>query len=273
VQGNASVVLSVGTDTGGNPTQTYAITQGGTTTTITTDITLGTTKVVSGGTTLNLAGVPKNLVPTTPTPATMLYVNGKITGLSGTGQGVPAIQDGVALSIVANGDVDITGDVVYKTEPVTTTQNQVVAGTTPACCNGSPVATLIPGHDNNQVFGIFTNTGNIQLSSPYGNNNLQVDGSLAAIGSSCSSSSCGFTVSGYINTFNNVGGQIQTNIFGANMSTENTYFDRRFTSKPGFAPPWFPSTQVATVDITTATPLAPTITPSTQRISWLTSPQ
>jgi len=57
------------------------------------------------------------------------------------------------------------------------------------------------------------------------------------------------------------------------MSTENTYFDRRFTSKPGFAPPWFPSTQVATVDITTATPLAPTITPSTQRISWLTSPQ
>ena len=128
--------------------------------------------------------------------------------------------------------------------------------------------TLIPANNTNQVLGVFTASGNIQLSSPYSNNNLQVDGSLAAIESSCASSSCGFTVSGYINTFNNVGGQIQTNIFGANMSTENTWFDRRFTSLAGFMPPWFPSTT-----ITQGGPLPTNTTPSVQRVSWFTKPQ
>jgi len=99
-----------------------------------------------------------------------------------------------------------------------------------------------------------------------------VDGSLAAIGSGCASSSCGFTVSGYINTFNNVGGQIQSNIFSANMQTENTYFDRRFTAKANFAPPWFPSTTLPMVDIINA--LAPKITASQpQRLTWATYPQ
>jgi hypothetical protein len=183
----------------------------------------------------------------------MLYVDGTISSLSGPGQGQPAIQDGSQISIAANGDVDITGDVIYKHEPVTL----------------DTANTLVPGNDYNQVLGVFTATGNIVLSSPYANNNLEVDGSLAAIGQNCASRSCGFTVTGYINTFNNVGGQIQYNIFGANMSTENTYFDRRFTSRPGFAPPWFPSTTVSQAD----NALAPRVTSSFQRKNWLASPQ
>jgi hypothetical protein len=122
----------------------------------------------------------------------------------------------------------------------------------------------------NQVLGVFTSSGNINLSSPYTNNNLQVDGSLAAIGQSCASNSCGFTVSGSINTFNNVGGQIQYNIFSANMSTENTYFDRRFTNWKNFVPPWFPSTIIAQDDIGV---VAPTVTPTINRVSWVTTPQ
>jgi hypothetical protein len=55
------------------------------------------------------------------------------------------------------------------------------------------------------------------------------------------------------------------------MTTENTYFDRRYTSVAGFAPPFFPSTTIQTVDITNAA--TPVVTPSVQRISWLTSPQ
>ena len=270
VAGNASIGLSIGNDSSGNPTQTYTITQGGTSTTITTDVTTNTTKLTSGSTSLTLAGVFENLNASSPQPATMLYVKGTINGLNGPGQGQPAVQDGSQIVIAATGTVNITGDVIYKTEPVTTTANQVVPGTNPSCCSGSPVDTLIPGHDNNQVLGIFTSNGNINLSSAYSNHNLEVDGSLAAIGQSCNT--CGFTVSGSINTFNNVGGQIQSNIYAANMNTENTYFDRRFTHRPGFAPPWFPSTTVGSIDITNALP--PSITaPPPARISWVAAPQ
>jgi hypothetical protein len=210
-------------------------------------------------------------------PGTLLYVNGTINSLSGPGQAVAtiqngvqintpaAVQDGSQITIVANGNIDITGDVVYKTEPVTTTDNQSVQGSNPACCNGDPVSTLIPGFDKNQVLGIFTANGNIDLSSPYSNSNLQVDGSLAPLQSGstwCFTCTLG---SQYINTFNNVGGQIQSGICGCNMNTENTYFDRRFTARAGFAPPWFPSTTIAATGQTNAT----TITPTVQRVQWV----
>jgi len=281
VEGSASVVLSIGNDTSAaqNPTQSYTITQGSTTTTITTDVGANTTTVTSGSTTLTLPGVPTNCSTMNPlpkppatctsglagsAPGTMLYVNGTINSLSGTGQGAPAVQDGSQITIVANGNIDITGDVIYKTEPVTTIDNQNVPGTNPPCCLGDPVATLIPGHDNNQVLGIFTANGNIDLMSPYTNNNLQVDGSLAPL---LQNSTYCFTCNGgsqFINTFNNVGGQIQSGICGCNMDTQNTYFDRRFTSRAGFAPPWFPSTT-----INTSGAVAATTKPTVQRVQWL----
>jgi Tfp pilus assembly protein PilX len=260
VEGNATVVLSPSTDGSGNLTQVYTITQGSTTTTITTNPTANTTTISSGSTNRVLTGVPMNKLLATPTPATMLYVDGTVSLSGPTGQsnqGQPAIQDGSQVTVAAGGNVNITGDIVYKHEPVTMDTSN----------------TLIPANDTNQVLGIFTASGNINLSSPYSNNNLQVDGALAAVGQNCASNSCGFTVSGSINTFNNVGGQIQSNIFSANMQTENTYFDRRFTSKPGFAPPWFPSTSVPLSDITNALP--PTIPnpPTITRMSWSTTPQ
>ena len=256
VQGSAGVVLTAGKDGQGNPTQTYSITQGGTVTSVTTNINTNSTTFSSGGTTLTLAGLPENTLGANPQPATMLYVNGTISSLSGPGQGVAAVQDSSQITITANGTVNITGDVIYAHEPVQMNTSN----------------TLINGNDYNQVLGIFTATGNINLSSSYGNQNLQVDGSLAAIGQGCASNMCGFTVSGYINTFNNVGGQIQGNIFSANMNTQNTYFDRRFISRPGFAPPWFPSTTVNQADLTSA--LAPSVaTAQPQRMSWVTSPQ
>lgn len=264
-----NITLSVGTDSYNNLTQIYQITQGSTTTTITVPVWNSTTnaaptgsaaytKIVSGGKTTVVAGVPmNNVISTSPQPGTMLYVNGAISSLTGTGQGVAAIQDHSQVTIAANGNVNITGDVVYAHEPVTQNVSD----------------TLVAGNDYNQVLGIFTNNGNINLSSSYSNQNLQVDGALAAVGSGCASNSCGFTQSGTaIKTFTNVGGQIQSNIFGANISTENTYFDRRFTSKAGFAPPWFPSTTMPQNDITNAA--APLVTwPAPTRMSWTTTPQ
>ena len=269
-----NITLSVGTDTttvSGNTllTQVYTITQGSTTTTITVPVWNSTanaapagsaayTKIVSGGKTTIVSGVPmNNVISSSPQPGTMLYVNGTISSLSGTGQGVAAIQDHSQVTIAANSNINITGDVVYAHEPVTQNVSD----------------TLVAANDYNQVLGIFTNNGNINLSSSYSNQNLQVDGALAAVGSGCASNSCGFTQSGTaIKTFTNVGGQIQSNIFGANISTENTYFDRRFTSKAGFAPPWFPSTTMPQNDITNAA--APLVTwPAPSRMSWTTTPQ
>jgi hypothetical protein len=260
VEGNATVVLSPGTDGSGNLTQVYTVTQGSTTTTITTNPTANTTTISSGSTNRTLTGVPLNKLLATPSPATMLYVDGTVNLSGPTGssnQGHPAIQDGSQVTVAAGGDVNITGDIVYKHEPVTMDTNN----------------TLIPANDTNQVLGIFTSSGNISLNSPYSNNNLQVDGALAAIGQNCASNKCGFTSTDNINTFNNVGGQIQGNIFSANMQTENTYFDRRFTSKPGFAPPWFPSTSVPQIDITSYTATRPVPTATVQRLSWVTTPQ
>jgi Tfp pilus assembly protein PilX len=257
VKGNASVVPSIGTDAGGNPTQIFTITQGGTTTTITTNTAANTTTMVSGGTVTTLRGVPDNLTSGTASPATMLYVDGTISSLSGTGQGVPAIQDASAVTITANGDVNITGDVLYKTKPVTSNASD----------------TLIAGNDNNQVLGIFTNTGTIVFSSPYSNKNLEVDASIAALGSGCASSGsgCTFSTSGSINTLNIMGGRITSNISGISVTTRNLFFDRRFTTRTGFAPPWFPSTTVTVSG--GLSPLTPLVSQSTQRTSWVTTPQ
>ena len=249
-----------------NGTEIYTIVQNSTTTTITTNISANTTTVVSGGTTLNLTGVPENLVTGTATPATMLYVDGAIgsssgsnpTGLSGPGQGAVGIQNGVQLSVVANGDINVTGDLIYATEPVSKNTSDTLV-TSPS----------IP----TQVLGLFTQSGNLVLNSNYSNNNLEIDASMAAIGttSSCPSSTCGLETPNGINTLTIVGGRIEGNAHGVSINTSNTYFDRRFTSVPGFAPPWFPSTTVSLGDITVAA--APAVTPTVQRLAWSTSPQ
>ncbi|MFI5110215.1 MAG: hypothetical protein ACHP78_15425 [Terriglobales bacterium] len=260
VAGNAGIQLSLGTDTFSNPTQIYTITQGGTTTTVTLNITANTTTVVSGGTTLNLAGVPTNLSGATPQEAAMVYVNGTITGLSGPGQGQASLQDYYATTIAANGSINVTGDLIYKHEPVTLNTSD----------------TLVANNDFNQVLGLFTANGDIVESSSYGNQNLEIDASMAAINSSCTASSsssiCGFATSGSINTLTIVGGRIESNAHGVSLNAVNTYFDRRFTSRAGFAPPWFPSTTLPQQDITNAQ--APLVTPSQpQRLTWVTYPQ
>jgi Tfp pilus assembly protein PilX len=251
VEGDAAVTLSTGTDTQGNLTQIYAITQGSTTTTITVSqfAIPATTTVHSGSNTQILTGIPYDLA--TSTPGTMLYVNGNITSLTGPGQGVAAIQENYQTTITANGNVNITGDLVYAHERVTLNAAD------------SPTAYA----NDTQELGIYTATGNINLQSSYSNKNLEVDGSLVAISSQCQSlpSSCGFTVSGHINTFNNVGGQSQYNIFGASMDTENTYFDG---SVP---PPFFPETSLPTGP---STPTVPNVTTMpVQRTNWVTTPQ
>jgi hypothetical protein len=210
--------------------------------------------MVSGSTTLNVTGVPQMVDPVTnaTSPATMLYDNGNITSLSGPGQGVPAIQDGAAVTITAAKNVTVTGDILYKTEPVTQTQNQIP---------GQPADTLIPGNDKGQALGIFTATGDIQLNNKQANGNLEIDASLATISQGGTG---GLTnVGNQINTLTIVGGRIQNSIKNINATTRNVFFDRRY-SQNGFAPPWFPSTSLTLGALTQAK-----ATTTVQRVQWL----
>ena len=169
-----------------------------------------TTVIHSGATTTNITGVPvlKNSSGTFVQDATELYVDGNITGLTGGGQGVGTIQNNTALDIVANGDVTITGDILYKSEPVTLTQS----GSTPA-------DTLIPANNYGQSLGIFTANGNINLNNSQSNGNLEIDASIATISNGGSG---GLVNTGSaINTLTIVGGRIQ------NTHSKHQYHDAK----------------------------------------------
>jgi hypothetical protein len=181
----------------------------------------------------------------------MLYVDGTVTGLRGTSEAASAINDGVEVTITAAGDVDITGNLLYKSKPVKADSSDA----------------LISGNDHNQVLGIFTDGGNIVLSTPYSDKILEVDASVAALGPTGS-----WSTSNHIDTLNIMGGRITSNISGIDVTTRNVFFDRRFTTRSdGFAPPWFPSTVITTTG--TISPITPLVVQKQQRLSWVTTPQ
>jgi Tfp pilus assembly protein PilX len=235
VQGDAKIQLSPGT----GAAQVYTITQSpGGVTTVTIDPnagSAGTTIIQNGASTQTINGVPEQFssAGVAQGDATMLFVNGNITGLSGPGQGQPAIQNGTAMTIVASGNnnITITGDILYKTEPVTMTGSPT---STP------PIDSLVTANNTGQVLGIYTSGGNVQLANTQSNTNLEIDASIATISATGSG--------GIVNTGNSigtltiVGGRIQNTIQSIGATTRNVLFDRRFQN--GFAPPWFPATTI-----------------------------
>ena len=237
----------------GASAQVYSIVQAGSTTTVTIDTVANTTTIVSGVNTLVTTGVPtqKNSSGVVQRNATMLFVNGNISALTGGGQGVGDIQNSTALDVVANGNITITGDLLYKSEPVTLTQS-----------GSTPPDTLIPANNYGQTLGIYTANGNINLANTQANGNLEIDATLATI---AAGGSGGLVNTGNaINTLAIVGGRIQNTIQNINATTRNVWFDRRY-AQGGFAPPWYPSTTVTAS--TTYTSPVPTVTAN--RTSWV----
>jgi len=197
-------------------------------------------------TTLNLSGTPTDLLTSPAQPATMVYVNGDVS-ISGPSSGA-AIQNNSMVNVTVNGDITQTGNILYATEPVTTSANQIVPGSNPPCCNGTPIDTLIPQNQNmNQVLGLFTTNGNFILSPTTSGANIETDASVAMLSSGGeSNSSIGHMATGHsVGKWTNIGGRMENRAASVSMSSSNVYFDRRFQARPGFAPPWFPSTSVA----------------------------
>jgi Tfp pilus assembly protein PilX len=246
---STTVTLSTTNGAGGSASpsgQVYKIVQGSTTTTVTIDSQANTTTVVSGGTTLVLSGVPQNQLASPAQPATMLYVNGDVS-ISGPSSGA-AIQNNSMVNVTANGDITQTGNILYANEPVTTSANQIVSGSSPACCNGSPADTLIPQNQNmNQVLGLFTANGNFVLSPSSNGANIETDASVCMLSQAgATDSSIGHMATGNsVGAWTNIGGRMENRAAGVSMSSSNIYFDRRFQAR-NFAPPWFPSTTVST---------------------------
>ncbi len=194
MEGNVnSVTLTAGSVTvsgSPHPTQVFTIVQGSTTTTITEDLTAQTTTYqTNSGTPVVINSLPMNNDSNPPTPSTMLYVDGNIgtgtTGLSGPSSG-NAIQNNAEVTVTANGNINITGNITYATEPVTTTQNQSVSYATSTCCNGDAADFLIPlpTSASTQVLGIYTANGNVNLVNQNSNGNLEIDASIAAFSTS-----------------------------------------------------------------------------------------
>jgi Tfp pilus assembly protein PilX len=263
VEGSATVTLS----TAGTSQQVFTIVQGTTTTTVTIDNTANTTtmasKVGSGSTTsIIMTGVPqqKDASANFMRDATMLFVDGTVTALSstydGSGNSLPAIQNGSAVTITAANDINITGDLRYVTEPVTMSQ----VGTTPA-------DTLVPANNSGQVLGIFTSGGNINLNKNQTSNNMELDASVAAIGSGknwgvTTGNNC--SAGQLTSTLTVMGGIIDNVNSCVKAQALNELFDQRF-QQGGFAPPWFPSTTVGSPGISTATISAS----KPQRTKWV----
>jgi Tfp pilus assembly protein PilX len=264
----ATTVATTTASCGPSSTDNCAITTPG-------SISGGTTTVgnpVNGPTTTQvIQGVPQNTnsnapdFPGTSTPAaTMVYVDGSVNvGGPASGSGA-AVQNNSMVTLTANGNIQQTSNLLYATEPVTTQANQVISGSNPACCNPDPVDTLIPSNENmNQVLGLYTINGQFQLNPANSGDSLETDASIAAIGPSGMIATPGNSVG----TWTVVGGRSESSINGVNISTGNTYFDRRFTARGNFAPPWFPQTSIAMGDITAIGATQTTYKPS--RIQWV----
>jgi hypothetical protein len=247
VNGNASVTLNATVDSANNPTQTYIINQGGTTTTIVVDTATNSTTVSSGSSSQTLAGVPSQIDPNTgapitqtdpsgnPVAPTMVYVNGQITGMSGT------VQNDTGITVTATSNVSITGDITYASQPVDSSDN-LVANT------------------NAGVLGIYT-PANINLY-PDSQGNLTIDASLAMLSGKTNGTAGLATPGGGIGTLTIVGGRSEDQAHGVNIGAGNTFYDQRFAGN--FGPPWFPTAQP-----TAGAPAIPQLQNATvTRLSW-----
>jgi Tfp pilus assembly protein PilX len=261
VQGNVDQMTLTATTVGSGSSavkkQVITIKQGSSTTTVTLDLTNQTTEIQDNASHDSgaMAGLPQNMVGTSPTEGCMVYVTGNIssntsatapTGLSGPSSGA-AIQDGSGVTITAGGTISITGNITYSTEPVTLTPADTSTG-------------LVGGN----VLGIFTTGGNIQFQPPSNVSTMEVDASMATI-NAASGSSYGLTATwNTIGTLNIVGGRVQNKaLSGSSLGARNIYFDQRFAG--GFAPPWFPTTTLGTTTTYTGVVQAPSI----NRVSWV----
>src|SRR6185369_2136694 len=201
-------------------------------TTVTVNNTNNTTTIAdSTGRTKTFTGVPTDKSDTAhPQPGVSLYVKGNINSLrrgfdSTTGKNVAGLASGSRITVTAQGDITVTGDLTYAS-PVVDSQ-------------GLPVTNY---NAIQNVLGLFTNNGNVNLApNPSYNSDsalsLQVHAAIVAFNSDTSDDAGGIdgsiTYTG--NTLSStdkwtlVGSRVQAKINNIGYATRNIYFDQRFS--------------------------------------------
>lgn len=239
VQGDVSD-MQLYADTNGD--QVYVIQQGGTTTTVRTSYTNGTTTLSSGGTTRTYTGVfTDKSDPAHIQPGVSLYVAGSINSLRGGTNGStvrPAIAASTRLTLTSQRHITVTGDIKYA-NPV-------------ANSDGTDASNL---DTVKNVLGIYTNDGNLKLAP---NSNyvlgpglgLEINGAVVTFNGNTSNDAgniegsivyTGSTTPGSNDRWRLVGSRVQSKINTIGYNYRDIYFDKRFSGGK-FAPPFFPGT-------------------------------
>ena len=241
VQGDAADIqlTTSGTD------QVYVITQkfllGSQTTTITVSPSKNQTTIRTGSQTRTFSGIPMDKFKSkSPQPAVSLFVNGSINSLRGGTDGTtrnPAIAPDTRLTITAQRDITITGDLKYA--------NSVVNS------DGTPVSNL--GSIKN-VLGIFTNDGNVNLApnKSYVSSGLSLEINAAIVAFNSSIANDLLRIEGSIvytggekpdngDRWKLVGSRVQSKINNIGYANRDIFFDVRYSGGK-FAPPFFPGT-------------------------------
>ena len=171
----------------------------------------------------------------------------------------PAIASFAQLTVVAQNDVRITGDLKYEDPPCTGyPERQADNSVTPSVCNNI---------NAQNILGVFTPNGDILIGNsnggylPASKNNLEAPDNIAIHGSFMASSGI-VTVENYNQgvprgSVNLLGGIIENNYgafgaFNGVTGAYNTGFGRKFAYdirlSMQMAPPYFPGTDKATVE-------------------------
>jgi hypothetical protein len=169
-----------------------------------------------------------------------LFVNGSINTLRGGTDGTtrdPAIASDTRLTITAQRDITIRGDIKYA-DPVLNS-------------DGTPVSNL---SSIKNVLGIFTNDGNVNLAPhpAFVSQGLNLEINAAIVAFNSSSLNDGGRIEGSIvfsggtppsssDKWKLVGSRVQSKINNIGYSNRDIFFDVRFSGGK-FAPPFFPGT-------------------------------
>ena len=239
VEGNASDI-QLYADTNGD--QVYVIQQGSKTTTIRTNYTTQKTTISSGNDSKTFNGVfTDKSDPSNPKVGVSLFVDGSINSLRGghtSSTDLPAIASKTKLTITAQSDITVTGDLTYA--------NQVVDD------NGNKVSNI---NSIDNVFGIFTNDGNMNLApnSSYVDGpglGLEIDAAVITFNSNTSNDGgaikgsivyTGATTPGTNDRWKLIGSRVQSKINSIGFNYRDIFFDPRFSGGT-FSPPFFPGT-------------------------------
>ena len=239
VEGNVTD-LQLYADTNGD--QVYVIQQGSKTTTVRTNYTTKKTTISANGDSKTFDGVfTDKSDPTNPKVGVSLFVDGSINSLRGgrtSSMDRPAIASKTKLTITAQSDITVTGDLTYA--------NQVVDD------NGNKVSNI---DSIENVFGIFTNDGNMNLAPNTSfvdgpGRSLEIDAAVITFNKDTTNDGgaikgsivyTGATAPGTNDRWKLIGSRVQSKINTIGFNYRDIFFDPRFSGGT-FSPPFFPGT-------------------------------